>query len=130
MTAPDAPLPAPTPKCAKKIWHSFHSYPCGRKATSSDGKWCGIHDPERSKARAAKRGPTAWEREITARKAREAELRAEGFRAGIESAAKECDRLRCAADECGDSIYALQAYDFAENAIRALSPDAADHANE
>lgn len=54
-------------KCNARVCpDGWHFYDCGRKATSADGTKCGIHDPERIAARKAKRGPTAFEREIQA----------------------------------------------------------------
>ena len=52
-------------RCKQQVTDTlgWHFYPCGRKAIR-DG-FCRIHHPEERAARAAKRGPTKFERELT-----------------------------------------------------------------
>ncbi len=56
------------PRCQKRIWvdRRMRTVQCDFAAKYGDR--CGTHAPERQAARAAKRGPTAYERECAARK--------------------------------------------------------------
>ncbi len=50
----------------------FHTYPCSNLARYGD--FCGIHCPEKRAERAAKRGPTQWEKDCAERDQRRREL--------------------------------------------------------
>ena len=58
-------------KCCEEVFDSltWRNHPCNNKGkVERDGKWyCGTHDPVAKKERAAKRGPTEWEREMQRR---------------------------------------------------------------
>jgi len=104
MTAPDAPLPAPTQR--------------DRELARMVSVW--DRNPETLREEIAEMLATA---------------RREGFRAGIESAAKECEERAALNDAVeGETTgrfpasyhRAIEASECAA-AIRALSPDAADH---
>jgi hypothetical protein len=66
----------PAGKCGEltAYGNGFHFKQCGRPVISSDGKWCGIHDPVARERRRKSRGPTRFEREIAQIRAREKEL--------------------------------------------------------
>ena len=55
-------------RCEARVRDSggYHPYPCANPAKYGD--YCGQHSPEKRAERAAKRGPTKWERECAARK--------------------------------------------------------------
>lgn len=111
-------------KCVGTIPDSagYRFYPCGRKATSSDGKYCGIHDPERIAARVAARGPSAFEREQARRKEHEAAIDKAAYARGLEDAAKAvmallpCEGHDFAPDKCETCAW----FGHAAAAIRAL----------
>lgn len=58
-------LPNGNGKCTRRIAYGngFHFKECGRKAIGERG-FCGIHDPVKREERAAKRGPTQFERDM------------------------------------------------------------------
>lgn len=58
-----------TKKCATEVWDVWRGRRCGNKALPGSD-FCGVHDPERKKARAEKRGPTQSERMARAQQAR------------------------------------------------------------
>ena len=78
--------PIDATRCRASVWDGFTHSQCAHRAKYGD--WCGVHDPDRAAARAAKRGPTRFEREHAARKARERSRKAEldGLRAQLAAA--------------------------------------------
>lgn len=62
-------------KCKERVPDDFGVgfHGCMNNATTAAG-YCRTHDPECVAARAAKRGPTKWEREMAAEKAKREEL--------------------------------------------------------
>lgn len=78
-------------KCKKEVWHGWQAYPCKKRALDGSD-FCGTHDPQRKAERAAKRGPTKFEREFAelARKAAEDEA----MRSELESLRAENAALR------------------------------------
>lgn len=81
------------PRCEEDVCPPphWHTYRCGNRALPGK-KMCGVHDPERKKARAKKRGPTRFERDF-----RRQELKSQV----IESARK----MLIAVDECPCDFY-------------------------
>lgn len=57
------------PRCQGTVTDpgGWRVYQCSFRARYSDDRYCGNHDPDQEKARAAKRPPTQWERECAAR---------------------------------------------------------------
>ncbi len=59
-------------KCKTKVWRGYQEYQCSNSAKY--GGFCGIHSPEKREERAAKRGPTQAEQDLSRIGARENEL--------------------------------------------------------
>jgi hypothetical protein len=59
--------------CKDTVWQNVGAlgitFPCPHPAKY--GEYCGIHSPEKKAERAARRGPTRYERDCTARQNRE-----------------------------------------------------------
>lgn len=79
-------------QCAKMMpdYDGFGFLQCKYDAVDG-GQFCGVHDPERKKARAAKRGPRKWERQLAVEMAR-----AEAIKQDREDLAEALSLLRCA----------------------------------
>jgi hypothetical protein len=54
-------------RCRGKVWRGWHDSPCSRRATTPEG-YCGVHDPDKEKARRAARDEK-WRAEYAAREA-------------------------------------------------------------
>ncbi len=65
-------------RCKERVYssYSFTGHPCSFNAKPGSD-YCGHHDPKAKAARAAKRGPTKWEREQIASENRRKRLRNE-----------------------------------------------------
>lgn len=91
-------------RCPARITdHSgFHTYACAKKASTPDG-YCRTHDPELRRQRRLARGPTAWEREMAAKKAERERIEGieadnAALRARIALLEREAQRMLAAID--------------------------------
>lgn len=80
-------------------WHQCHS------KSKHDGKWCSIHRPGAAEERAAKRGPTQYERECAAREKRQ--KYAEGLEAEVERLRKALHKAVKLASKVNEAETAL-----------------------
>ena len=87
--------------CIKKVVDStgYHFYPCANVAKYGD--YCGVHSPEKRAERAAKRGPSKWERECAMRKE---------YREALDAVLREA-RVAAAIMQLGRLHDALAAFD-------------------
>lgn len=82
----------------------FHWYACGKKASTSDG-YCRTHDPKLREERRKARGPTAWEREMAAKKAERERIEGiEADNAALRARLALLERVRDAAEAAYDWI--------------------------
>jgi hypothetical protein len=99
-------------KCVERVHNDYGvgHHPCHN--TAKFGEYCGVHDPEKRAERAAKRGPTQFERRWKAQKERQRR-----FDAVIDAARDILNPMRSTEGAETNLREALRLYDEAENEV-------------